>query len=329
MKTHQNLSRLVAHPPKPTNASFGTGGLRRFAFRSFAFFLASLLLALFGTGTPAALSDEFSKLPWALLPKVSTLNDDQRSVLFEDLRHEPDYGECKDTIMQCLQRTKPDQTAVRMTNFCAYLLSLGVPPIYMRPTIRERAKFFNAPKNLFTFKETPILGNERAQITIVEFADFQCTYCASTGPLLKKLVEESNGSVRLLFKHFPLKKHAGSLLASKAAQAAYRQGKFWEMYDLLFKNMTNQNMENFLKWARELGLDVEKFKRDMEDPKLLQIIERDTMEGVRANLQATPALFINGKFYQLRHDEYFLKDVIDEEAERLKIKLPYKDWAYP
>jgi protein-disulfide isomerase len=329
MKTPQNLSRVVGHPPSATNPLFGRGGLRGFAFRSLAPFLTFLLLAMFAAESEAASPDEFSKLPWALLPKVSKLNDDQRSVLFEELKDEPDYGGCKDTIMQCLQRTKPDETAVRMTNFCAQLLSLGVPPIYLRPTIKERAKFVSAPQHFFTFKETPIMGNERAQITIVEFADFECPYCAALGPLLRKLVEESNGSVRLLFKHFPLKKHAGSVLASKAAQAAYRQGKFWEMYELLYENMKNQNMEHFLKWARELGLDVEKFKRDMEDPKLLQIIERDTMEGVRANLQFTPTLFINGRLYPLRHDEYFLKDVIDEEAERLKIKLPYQDWAYP
>jgi thiol-disulfide isomerase/thioredoxin len=290
--------------------------------------LAFLLLAVFVTGSRAASSDEFSKLPWPLLPKVSKLDDDQKSVLFEELKDEPNYGECKDTIVQCLQRTKPDETAVRMMNFCAYLLSIGVPPMYLRPTVRERAKFVSAPQHVFAFEETPIMGNEHAPITIVEFAEFECPYCAAMGPLLKKLVEESNGTVRLLFKHFPLKRHAGSVLASKAAQAAYRQGKFWDMYELLFKNMKNQDMEHFLKWAGELGLDLEKFKRDMEDPKLLQIIERDTIEGVRANLQATPTLFIDGRLYHLRHDEYFLRDVIDEEAERLNIKPPYKDWAY-
>jgi predicted DsbA family dithiol-disulfide isomerase len=288
------------------------------------FFLAVLV-----TGSEAASSDALSKLPWPLLPKVSKLNNDQRAALFEELKEELNYGECKETIMNCLQRTKPDETAVRMMNFCAHLLSIGVPPIYLRPTVKERAKFASAQQQLFTFEETPIMGNERAQITLVEFAEFKCPYCVTMGPLLKKLVEESNGSVRLLFKHFPLKKHAGSALASKASQAAYRQGKFWEMYGLLFKNMEHQTMEDLLRYAQELGLEVEKFNRDIEDPNLAQIVERDILEGVRANLQGTPTLFFNGRFYHLRHDEYFLKDVINEEAERLKIKPPYKEWAYP
>jgi protein-disulfide isomerase len=329
MKNLCDFSWLMGHPLNDTNPPLGKGELGEFVPRFFGPLLTFLLLVVFVTGSQAASLDEFSKLPWPLLPKVSKLSDNQRSALFEELKDEPNYGECKETIMQCLQRTKPDETAVRMMNFCAYLLSIGVPPVYMRPTVRERAKLARAQQHLFTFEETPIMGNERAQITLVEFAEFKCPYCVTMGPLLKKLVEESNGSVRLLFKHFPLKKHAGSALASKAAQAAYRQGKFWEMDELLFKNMGNQEMQDLLRYAEELGLDIEKFKRDIEDPKLLQIIERDTMEGMRANLQGTPTLFINGRLYHLRHDEYFLKDVINEEAERLKIKPPYKEWAYP
>ena len=173
------------------------------------------------------------------------------------------------------------------------------------------------------------MGDERAQIAMVEFAEFKCPYCVTMGPLLKKLVEESNGSVKLLFKHFPLKSHPGAALASKAAQAANRQGKFWEMYESLFKNIENQKMEDLLRYAEAIGLDLEKFRRDMEDSKLVQMVERDKMEGVRANVQGTPTLFINGKFYHLRHEEDFLKHVLNEEAERLKIKPPYKEWAYP
>jgi len=292
--------------------------------------LAFFSLAVFVTASEAGSPDGLPKLPWPLLPKVSKLNGNQRAALFDALKLEPGYGECKDTIFTCLQRTKPDETAVRITNFCAYLLSIGVPPVYLGPTIRERAKLATAQQHLFAFEETPIMGNERAPITIVEFAEFKCPYCVTMGPLLKKLVEESNGSVRLLFKHFPLKqKHPGSALASKASQAAYRQGKFWEMYEMLFKNMEKQNPEDLLKYAEELGLDIEKFKRDMEDPQLAQVVERDYIEGVRANVQGTPTMFINGRLYHLRHDEYFLKDVINEEAERLKIKPPYKEWAYP
>jgi predicted DsbA family dithiol-disulfide isomerase len=292
--------------------------------------LCLLWLALLVSGSEAASEDDYSRINSSLLPWVSKLPDAQRAGLFGVLKNEPNYGTCKDSIVHCLLNPKPDETAVRITNFCAYLVSKGVPPAVLVGFIREKAKFASAQGlQSFTFENTPVMGNEHAPITIVEFAEFECSYCASLAPILEKLVEESNGSVRLLFKHFPLKSHPGSILASKAAQAAYRQGKFWEMYDFLFANLENQTMEDILKDAREIGLDLEKFKRDLEDKKLLEHIETDKMEGVRAKVTGTPTLFIDGKFYNFRHDEDFLKDTINEEAERLKIKPPYKEWAYP
>jgi protein-disulfide isomerase len=75
-------------------------------------------------------------------------------------------------------------------------------------------------------------------------------------------------------------------------------------------------------------MDADRFKTDLEDPKIEELIERDKMEGVRAKVVGTPTLFINGKMYHLRHDEDFLKDLISEEAERLGLEPPYQDWAY-
>jgi predicted DsbA family dithiol-disulfide isomerase len=295
------------------------------------FSLAGLLwLALVVSGIEAASPDDYPKTNWSLLPRVSKLPDAQKEELFDVFKDEPNYGVCKDSIVDCLSAPKPDPTAVRMMNFSAFLVSKGVPPAYLRGFIRDWAKFATAKGfQSFTFKDTPVMGNEHAPITIVEFAEFECNYCASTVPLLEKLVEESNGEVRLFFKHFPLKNHPGSILASKAAQAAYMQGKFWEMYDFLFANLDKQSMEDILKYAQEIGLDLEKFKRDLEDKKTLEHIEKDKMEGVRAKVTGTPTLFINGKLYIFLRDEAFLKNIINDEAEHLKIKPPYKEWTYP
>ena len=326
MKNFCHFSWLMAQPRNDENLlrnkSRPSGWWRGLA-------LLFLLLAGLVTGVGAASPDDLSDLPWPLLPKVSKLNKPQRTALFDALKQEPNYGACKDTLLNCLRKKNPDKTAVRLTNFCAHLMSIGVPPVYYSGLLQERARFANAPVEHFSFEETPVMGNERAPITIVEFAEFKCHYCVTMGPILKNLVEESNGTVRVLYKHFPLKSHPGAALASKASQAAYRQGRFWEMYELLYSNLGHQEMEDLLRYAEELGMDVERFKRDMEDPQLVQVIERDKMEGLKANLKGTPTLFINGKMYHLRHEEYFLKDVINEEAERINIKPPYKDWAYP
>ena len=130
-----------------------------FSFSFLRSLLMFLLLAVLVTGSEAASPDDPSKLPWPLLPKVSRLNNDQRAALFEALKQEPNYGECKDTILNCLRKNNPDKTAVRLTNFCAHLLSMGVPPVHYGGLVKERAKFVNAEvADFFSFEETPMHG---------------------------------------------------------------------------------------------------------------------------------------------------------------------------
>lgn len=289
-----------------------------------------LALLVLLVGQPhTVFSESSSSLPWALLPRVTALDENRKNELIEVLKTEPNYGNCKNTIFQCLVTKNPDKTAVRFANFGAYLVSKGVPARSLGFLAKERSRLiYEGMQQTFTFKDTPFLGNEKAKITIVEFAEFKCPYCVTLGPVLKKLVNESNGQVRFVFKQFPLKMHPGSFFSSKAALAAHRQGKFWEMYDLLFKDFSKQSMEDVLGYAQSLGLDVERFKKDLEDPATEEVIERDKKEGVRAMVTGTPTLFINGKMYNLRHDEDFLKDLINEVAEHLRMAPPYKDWTY-
>ena len=287
------------------------------------------VLLLFVCLPDTAFSENSASVPWALLPRVAALDENRRNELMEELKIEPNYGKCKATMYQCLVAEKPDKTAVRFANFGAYIVSKGVPARSLGFLAKERAKFLSQETvQAFAYKDSPSLGNEKAKIIIAEFAEFKCTYCVALSPVLKKLVAESNGKVRLVFKHFPLKNHPGTFFSSRAAQAAHRQGKFWEMNDLLYKDFNKQNMEDVLEYARILGMDVARFKTDLEDRQIEELIERDKMEGVRAKVIGTPTLFINGKMYNLRHDEDFLKDLINEEAERLGLEPPYQDWVY-
>lgn len=288
-----------------------------------------VLLLLFVCWPHTAFSADSASVPWPLLPRVTALDEERKNELLNVLKTEPNYGQCKGTVFQCLQGAKPDKTAVRFANFGAYVVSKGVPAQNLGLLAQERAKFINDPRpQTFTCTDSPSLGNEKARIILVEFAEFKCTYCVALSPVLKKLVADSNGMVRLFFKHFPLKNHPGSFFSSRAAQAAHGQGKFWAMYDLLYKDFNKQGMEDVLEYARTLGMDVERYKKDLADPKIATLVEKDKMEGVRAKVVGTPTLFINGKIYNLRHDEDFLKDLINEEAERLGLKPPYQDWAY-
>lgn len=289
-----------------------------------------LAISLFFLCLPSpALSQSLPSAAWALLPRVAALDENRKNELIDVLKTEPNYGKCKGTMYQCLATEKPDKTAVRFANFGAFLVSKGVPAKSLGFLAKERAKFMSQePGETFTYSDSPLLGNEKAKITITEFAEFKCTYCVALSPVLKRLVADSNGRVRIFFKHFPLKNHPGTFFSSRAAQAAHRQGKFWDMYEMLYKDFSKQSMEDVLEYARALGMNVDQFRTDLEDRKIEELIERDKMEGVRAKVTGTPTLFINGKMYHLRHDEGFLKDLISEEAERLGMEPPYQDWAY-
>ena len=104
--------------------------------------------------------------------------------------------------------------------------------------------------------------------------------------------------------------------AAKAAEAAGKQGKFWEMHDKLFENQKAMTDENFVAWAGELGLDVEQFKKDMADPALEKKITEQQAQGMKLGARGTPAFFINGRFLSGAQPVDNFKRVIDEEMKK-------------
>jgi protein-disulfide isomerase len=112
-------------------------------------------------------------------------------------------------------------------------------------------------------------GNSESSVVLVEYSDFQCPACGAYYPLLKALVEEFGSEIRFVYRHFPLAQHQHAELAGRAAEAAGKQGKFWEMHDLIFENQQSwTNLRNseevFTHYAVQLDLDMEKFKADLD-----------------------------------------------------------------
>jgi protein-disulfide isomerase len=141
-------------------------------------------------------------------------------------------------------------------------------------------------------------GPKSAPVTIEEFGDFQCPPCAMMSGVLKKTEEEEKGKVRVVFRHFPLAMHAHAREASLAAEAAEMQGKFWEMHDLLYKEQANWSKAQdapgmFDSYAGTLGLDVERFKKDVQNPEVAARIDADQKVGSSRGVTSTPTLFIN------------------------------------
>ncbi len=162
---------------------------------------------------------------------------------------------------------------------------------------------------------SPIRGNKKAPVTIVEFSDFQCPYCAQLQPTLEEVLKAYPKEVKLIFKHYPLPFHAHAKNAAKAALAAGEQGKFWEMHDLVFSNFSQLSDEKFKELAAQIGLNVEKFTADYNSTKYEQTILQDMAAARNAGVTGTPTLFINGKRLMNRSLEGF-KEAINNALKK-------------
>ncbi len=162
---------------------------------------------------------------------------------------------------------------------------------------------------------SPFKGTADAPVTIALFTDFQCPYCARILPLLNQVLEKNKGKVKLVFKNFPLNTHQFARKAATAALAAGKQGKFWEFHDRLFQNHNRLNDQVVQEQAKELGLDLMKFDKDMADPQIMQVINQDMQEGAKAGVRGTPTLFVNGSLLRNTNLEGF-QAAIDKELEK-------------
>jgi protein-disulfide isomerase len=149
-----------------------------------------------------------------------------------------------------------------------------------------------------------------ARHEVVEYADFECPYCVNAYPELKELRRRCGDSVDFVFRHFPLEKHPHALLAAQAAEAARAQGRFWEMHDLMFENQKHLEIEDLVGYASRLGLDTDRFRREIEDGAHLDAVNADIDAGLAQHVPGTPTLFIDGEPYLGFYDAETLADEI-------------------
>ena len=164
---------------------------------------------------------------------------------------------------------------------------------------------------------TPLLGLASAKITIVEFSDYQCPYCARAVQTIAQVRQKYGAQVRLSYRHFPLPNHPAALPAAKASMAAEKQDKFWAYHDLLMARQSewgqeSDPMEKFVSYAKALGMDPERFKKDIGNPDFENIINRDLELGKSLQVQATPTFFINGVQVRGAVDISYFSAVIDK-----------------
>ena len=144
----------------------------------------------------------------------------------------------------------------------------------------------------------PSRGGEQARITIVEFSDFNCRYCAGMAGVLDRVWDSYGDKVRIIFKHNPFPGHPLSLEAHKASVAAFQQGRFWEMQTLLFANQETLDSPSLRRHAKTLGLNMEQFEDDIASAEANGVVARDTAQANNAEVDRVPTLFLNGEKFR-------------------------------
>lgn len=183
------------------------------------------------------------------------------------------------------------------------------------------------PPEVLVRPDSPTLGAPDAPVTIVEFLDPECESCAAFAPVIKKTLAQYEGKTRLVIRYMPL--HPNSLRAATLTEAAGEQGKYWQMQDYLFQKQSEWGERHgpptaapppdvpalFDKYAREMGLDMEKVNAAIKENRYQAKLERDKRDGQTLGVSRTPTIFVNGRRL-LRLGESDLKALIEEELKR-------------
>jgi predicted DsbA family dithiol-disulfide isomerase len=225
---------------------------------------------------------------------TSSLTARERSDWSESVSHL--LSPCPDqavSLAQCVNEKRPCRACLPAVRLLLNEVRRGRTQSQMETSYRDRFSP-DRVKNI-DLNDTPSKGPANAPVVIVEFADFECPACGATQPVLDHLYEAHQGQVRFFFKHYPLPMHPNAEKAARAAVAAMRQGKFWELHAVLFKNQTALGVENVEKLAQGIGLDMARFRQDRDSEATADFVAKNRKQGEALELTGTPSVFINGR----------------------------------
>lgn len=177
------------------------------------------------------------------------------------------------------------------------------------------------PKDIF-------VGDKSAPVTLMEFGDYESEACAKVNEVVKKLLEEYEGKIRLNYRHFPQTRiHQRSLKAAEAAVGAAQEGKFWEMHNIIFANRRNLGTTSLKLHSKEAGVKNKKFLDDLVNAIYGWHVQADIREGLDRGVKEVPAFFINGEFFTGKPSFENLSAAIDQALKKTKKKAVVKQRA--
>ncbi len=163
---------------------------------------------------------------------------------------------------------------------------------------------------------TPILGNESAKVTLVEFSDYQCPFCGRARATVNQILDTYKDKIKYSFRDFPLSFHQDSFTAHVAARCAGDQGKYWDYNRILFNSQQALKPEKLKEYAKQLGLNVKDFNNCLDTNKYTAAVQKDMDEGAKAGVSGTPSFFIDGIMISGAQPFSKFKEIIDEELKK-------------
>ncbi len=231
--------------------------------------------------------------------KVKDPTEDQMRVYYEGVETDQPYEAVRAKILEKIRqlRTEKAKAAYLQTlrTESAVYIVLAPPSATLEPANPQMTQ-----------------GPQKAQVTLVEFADYECPYCQKVAPDLKRLAADFSGKVSFAFKDFPLPMHARAEKAAEAARCASTQDKFWEFHDELFRSK-ELDVDQLKAQAKALKLDAEQFDRCLDSGEEAAAVDRDRKEGTRLGINGTPSFFINGHFMSGALDYATLRQAIEQQ----------------
>lgn len=167
--------------------------------------------------------------------------------------------------------------------------------------------------------EDPFFGSPDAAVTIIEYSDFQCPYCARAVPVLNQIKSTYGNAVRIVYKDFPLGFHQFAQKAAEAGQCANEQGRFWELHDIMFANQGSLDVASIKGYASSLGLDTNQFNSCLDSGKYASEVQQDVNSGKAAGVSGTPTFFVNGKKIVGAQPFSEFKKIIDAELDGVRL----------
>lgn len=225
---------------------------------------------------------------------LSKLSETQQATFFTMSNTEQSACDKPHSLATSLRDDPECRNSMVVAQHMADRLASGATPSDIKFEIDEVVRALT-PYEIPT-EGRPVYGNERAPVTVVVFADFECPHCKMEAPKLRKAVQQYRGQARLVYLHFPLSNHQRAEVAAWAAEAAFRQGKFWEMHDLVFDHQTQLEDEDLERYAKQIpGLDLQKWKADAQSESSKLAVGKDRALGESLDIQGTPAVYVNGR----------------------------------